>query len=119
MYLTFLDPFLWYQLLKLAVDHFSSPYLPNYILFFDNSEHPHLSLLLLQSHWLMALPGIQNKSQKWESLVCCRKETERRKTEVCNDGTTYNKVAYPKFSNNSQRYMQRHAVFTHCNPAVL
>lgn len=86
MHVTFLDPFLWYQLLKLAADHFSSPCLPNCILFFDSSEHPHQSLLLLQSHWLMALPVRQKKSQL--ENPCVSQERNTKKKEIEGSGTT-------------------------------
>jgi len=85
MHVTFLDPFLWYQLLKLVVDRSSSPCLPNCILFFDNSEHPHQSLLLLQSHWLMALPARQNKSQQQGKSLCVAGEKQE---EIKGNGTT-------------------------------
>lgn len=105
MHVTFLDPFLWYQLLKLAADHFSSPCLPNCILFFDNSEHPHQSLLLLQSHWLTALPVRQNKSQQREDL--CMSQERNRKNEIKGNGTmeqhTTKPLRYPQFSNNSEQ----------------
>lgn len=78
MHVTFLAPFLWYQLLKLAVDRSSSPCPPNCILFFDNSTHPHQSLFPLQSHWLMALPARQNRNGQQEN-VCVSQESNREK----------------------------------------
>lgn len=119
MHATFLDPFLWYQLLKLAVDHFFSPCLPNCILFFDNSEHPHQSLLLLRSHWLMALPVKQNKSQQQENLSTLQ-ERNRKKKEIRGSRTmeqhTKTPPIYPQFSNNSEQ-VQADVCFLH--PAAL
>lgn len=98
MHVTFLAPFLWYQLLKLAMDHSSSPCQPNCILFFDNLAHPHQSLLPLQSHWLMALPARQNRNEQQEN-VCVSQESNREKKFKGNE-TTLNKTppSYPQFN---------------------
>lgn len=101
MHVTFLAPFLWYQLLKLAVDRSSSPCLPNCILFFDNSEHPHQSLPPSQSHWLMALPAGQNRNEQEKA---CMSQENNRKNKIKSNGTTHNKTppSYSQFSTNSK-----------------